>query len=136
MPEIGHVIKLLMIDFEPPKFKYHIIVGQGLFNNEPCFASVIINSRINSTINSSTLAYTSHYELPHSNYSNFLRHTSYVDCKELYFRTVNEIEKIVTSHPDRILGQISIEDLTSIRKMLEESEFIKGKYIKKFNLRD
>ncbi len=128
---IGKVLRLKVKDTNPPKIKRFIIVGFS--EDKFTLASVYINSEINTNINWSLEQQELQLELTSDN-REYLDKTSYIDCSQLIIRGYDEINSIVKSRPESVLGEVSRTDLELIVKKLKEARTIKGKIKKRYGL--
>jgi hypothetical protein len=135
MVSIDDLAEGTIIDIRDPysfddKHKYSIIVAHSA--DEFMVATVFINSEINTTtINSPELVALQHEILPTS--YRFLRQKSFVDCSIITDRTkialVNEINET-----GRVLGNLSADDLLTVRTLITNAESIYPYYKKLFCL--
>jgi hypothetical protein len=127
--KIGTVIKAMVYSTTPPKEKRFIIVG---FNEDSIsLASVLINSNINLRVNYCEELVSQHISLLAENRS-YLTHDSHVDCSGYHPMDISELNEKIDSNPTIIIGEVDKTDLDLIMYTLVNSDFIKGKYKKKF----
>lgn len=126
---VGTVLKLNVLDTNPPKEKRFVVVGST--DDGLILATVYVNSKINPVINYSTELQALHIPVSKQG-RDFLNHDSFIDCSKLIERERNEIENAVKNRPHAVIGTISEEDQEIIRKTLISSPTIKGKKKKKF----
>jgi len=126
---VGTVLKLKVLDTNPPKEKRFIVVGST--EDDLILATVYINSKVNHAINYSAELKSLHIPVSKQG-RDFLDHDSFIDCSKLIERERNEIENTVKNRPHAVIGTISDEDQEIIRKTLISSPTIKGKKKKKF----
>lgn len=126
---VGGVLKLKVLDANPPKEKRFIIVG--ITADGISLATVYINSEINRKCNySRELLGLQHFF--ESAGRDYLDHDSYVDCSKIIPRDWSEIFQAVVKRPEAIIGQLSENDFSAIRNKIIGARTIKGKDKKKF----
>ncbi|TDQ11733.1 hypothetical protein [Pedobacter metabolipauper] len=129
--EIGSVIKVFVTDTTPPKEKRLILVGASYDHLH--FASVFINSEINPNIFHTQELVDLNYEMLAVK-CEFLDDDSFANCSAIKSRTTAWLHQMVMENPSRVLGVVSKEDMTEIKKRIKSARTITPATKKTFGL--
>lgn len=118
----GSVLKMFVDDTTPPKEKRFIVVGFS--GDRAQLATIYINSEINLQVNYSPELQRLHLFMQ-SDGRDFLDHNSFVDCSQLMQRDVSAIHETIVERPNAVIGVISDDELSQIRRKLAGAPSIK-----------
>ncbi|ARN78490.1 hypothetical protein BST97_11105 [Nonlabens spongiae] len=131
--KIGMVLKLFLVDTNPPKLKYLIIVGVD--RSSISCVSVLINSKPNRKIHWHVDLMALQVPISASDHD-FLNYDSFVDCSNLRQEQIYDLELELNSNLDAYVGDVTQTFLETLRNAIKHSNTIKGKLKKKFGFYD
>lgn len=129
--QIGSVIKVFVTDTIPPKEKRLILIGCSF--DKLYFASVFINTEINPHIFHTQELIDLNYEMK-CNDRDFLDNDSFADCSSIKKRDSKWLHDIINIQPERVLGNISDDDMIAIRKLIKSARTISPAIKKTYGL--
>jgi len=125
------VIRAFVPNTNPPKEKRFILVAVKY--DKLVFATVFINTEINANIFKD--ADTRQLHLPFDTADReYLDHPSFVDCSQLILRDKAWLEKILGEDNSRLIGEVSEDDFTLIKKTIKSAKTISVSNKKNFGL--
>lgn len=111
------MFKVFDYQTNPPKIKYHIVVGVN--EERILLGTVRINSKMNVNVYRDQASQYRCMKIKSGKY-NFLDHDSMIDCNHIISHDLSTIRTYIVSRPDMFLGEIVSEDLEEIKlRMLE-----------------
>jgi len=120
---LGTVIRTHVIDTDPPKTKFFIIVGYHDNN----VITIYFNSEINHFINYSQELRDLHIPFECAGRS-YLTKDCYCDCSFLSLKDKHDLHQAVKNDSTINKGQLSTVDLDKVMMVLKDSPKIKGTY--------
>ncbi|WP_442588894.1 hypothetical protein ACSBL2_22940 [Pedobacter sp. AW31-3R] len=129
--KIGSVIRVYVQDTIPPKEKRFILVGQSY--DKLIFATIFINSEINPNIFPQQELRDLNIELTTKDRA-YLDHDSYADCSNIKKRNASWLLDIISIDPARVIGEVSEDDLKTIREKIKSARTISPALKKTFGL--
>jgi hypothetical protein len=129
--KIGTVIKVFVSDTNPPKEKRLVLVG--ISYDKVYFASIFLNTEINSKIFSTKALQDLHIELI-ADQRDYLNHDSFADCSQIQKRNANWLLGTIKSDPSKVLGILSDDDLKLIISKIKSAPTITPAMKKTFGL--
>lgn len=128
---IGTVIRTYVLDTHPPKEKRLIIVGESY--DHISVVTVYINSKLNINVFPTKELQDLNPEFIQEGRS-YLDHNSHVDCSSLHVLKKAFLADIIGVSPDRILGNVSEQDMKQIRSLIKSARTIKPSLKKTYGL--
>jgi hypothetical protein len=131
--KVGMIIRAFVKDTKPPKIKRFIIIG--ITDNKLLVGTVFINSELN--IDALTKQHQRfQYKLLKTKDREFLDRDSFVDCSDLRERDYSEIQNIVISDQNSVIGILSDKDLMNINFNIVDATTIPNQLKKKYHIVD
>jgi len=118
---LGTVIRTHVLDTDPPKTKYFIIVGY----HDNHAITIYFNSEINHFVNYSQELQCLHIPFECAGRP-YLTKNCYCDCSFISLKDKNELHQAFSNDSRIYKGQLCPEDLNKVMMMLKSSPKIKG----------
>lgn len=129
--DVGSIFRLFMENTSPKKEKFIVLIAENEFYK--LFAYLFVNTRINPHFLNSEELRKLHYPINPSRYD-FLRHTSYIDCSQLYEYDKNKLCRLFKNDIEIRKGKIANYDLNKIISITKNAPTVIRKFKKKYNL--
>lgn len=110
--EPGLVFKIFDTRTNPPKIKYHVVVG--VCEEDVLVGTVRINTSMNVNVHRTMEAQYRCIKLKQEVY-NFLDHDSIVDCNLLIPSPLPKIQWMLDHHPQYVIGKLLAVDIEEIK---------------------
>jgi len=128
---IGTVILTYVLDTTPPKEKRLIVVGESY--DHISVVTVYINSKLNINVFPTKELQDLNPEFIKEG-RDYLDHNSHVDCSSLHVLKKDFLAGIISASPERILGNVSEDDMKEIRSLIKSARTIKPSLKKTYGL--